>query len=46
MVLFKDGLIELVFGRVQVFGVLMIIDCGGLLNPTEQITRECESLVN
>ena len=29
MVLFKDGLIELVLGRVQVFGGLMIIACGG-----------------
>ena len=29
MVLFKDGLIECVLGRIQVFRGLMIIDCGG-----------------
>ena len=29
MLLFKDGLIECVFGRVQVFGGLILTDCGG-----------------
>ncbi len=37
MFLIKDGLIEFVFGRVQVFGGLIITDCGG--NVIELLKR-------
>ncbi len=37
MLLFKDGLIEFMFGRFQVFGGLIITDCDG--NVIELLKR-------